>query len=914
MKNTLLVLFFTFIYFISFGQKDYTVIGQAFDNEKSPLIAATVVALDNADSTMAGFCITDDKGNFKIAGIPQGKYRIQITYIGYGTFENPLTIGGDEKLINMGEITLYSGLNQLDEIVVKDEFIPLVIKKDTVEYNADAFRVRPNANVEELLKKLPGIEVDSDGAITAQGEEVNSVTVDGKKFFGDDPKMATKNIPADAVKKIQVFDKKSEKAEFSGVNDGNETKTINLELKEDKKIGLFGNVEGGYGTEGRYKAKVSINKFGSKYQAAGIVSYNNINDNGFSFNEYATLLGSSFRFGRGGRSNFNGPVNFGGLSNGNTTSLSGGLNLSVTPSKKFEMTTSYFITYLDKEEISSSTKEYTLTRNNFFENLNDNSNNDDLGHNVSVDIDITPDSIQKIDLNLGFKSNNALVNTLSALSNLDAQNQANFENDQTYDAEGQNNDLNASVSYNRRLGKVGRILTLEGTYGSVGTEDSVYLNQENTDVQQALVDQIIQDQIGRQDDQSFSVKINYKEPLGKSNYLDFYLQRRNFNSERIKDFFDYDSENQTFRTLNQTLSTLTNNDLIYNRAGIEYTIDKENYNIQFKGEYNLSEISGGNITQSGINNKYNYFLPGLSFRINKPNIRISYRTSVSEPSINQLQTIVDNSNPTELYQGNPNLRPEYSHAISTRYYFFDRFNLNYLWANLSYTYTKDAIVNRQSFDQNFNRITSPVNVANRQRYRGSVSYTTPIRPIKIKASLRTGSNLTRSINIINDQEQNVNTLEPYVRLSLENTNNDVVSLSLSGEYNYKQNRYSINTQANNDFGTQIYNASFLLTLPRSWYIDADYKLQIYSEEQFGDENTLQLFNASISKGFMNDRLTLKLSAFDILNQNQGLSRTITDTYIQESISNSIQQYFMLSFVYKLSEFSGDNMNMRFHRR
>lgn len=291
--KALLLTSFILISFAASGQvKKFTVKGTIQDNDKNPLIGASVVLLNPADSVLVSFGTTDENGLFEIKNVKPDSLKIQITYLGYGTIEKIIYVGGENPIVDQGIITLYSADNLLDEVVVKSEYIPIAIKKDTIEYNADAYRVRPNATVEELLKKLPGIEVDASGVITAQGEEIKKVMVDGKKFFGDDPKMATQNLPADAVKKVQVFDKKSEKAEFTGVSDGESEKVLNLELKADKKIGTFGEVMAGYGDKDRFDTKLSFNKFNSKYQFSTLANFNNLSNQGFSFADYNTLMGA----------------------------------------------------------------------------------------------------------------------------------------------------------------------------------------------------------------------------------------------------------------------------------------------------------------------------------------------------------------------------------------------------------------------------------------------------------------------------------------------------------------------------------------------------------------------------------------------------------------------------------------------
>ncbi len=900
MKNLLLLVIL--ITGWNLNAQKYNVQGFVQDQHNDALIGATVVILQASDSTMIGFSITNNDGKFLIYDVPLGNHLVQITYVGFGTFEKSIDVSGDQKKFELGIVQLSSDMNKLDEVVVKADFIPLSIKKDTVEYNADAFRVRPNANVEELLKQLPGIEVEDDGSITAQGEEVKTVTVDGKKFFGNDPEMATKNIPAEAVKKVQVFDKKSDKAEFSGVNDGNETKTINLELKEDKKQGIFGQTEVGYGTDGRYKSKLSLNKFGPQFQLAGIVSYNNINDQGFSTSEYMNLMGQSFGHGR--RISFNGPVNFNGeLANGNTTNINGGLNLSYEPSKIFRSTTSYFLTYVDQKTEDQQIREYTLLENNFIENNEGTNLSENLGHNIFVELEINPDSTQRIDIDGSYITNSFDILKNNTQRNTDLETTPLNNSIQDYNTDSNNDNLSIDLEYNKKLKKKGRLLTLAFDLGNVLTKDSSLIQQDNEFYEdgQILVNKLVQDQIGRQDDQSYSGMINYTEPLGKDNYLGLIYEYRNYNNGKTKDFYDIDEQTST-REVNDLLSSVTNNDIIYNQAGLEYTIDKEAFRLNIKGMYNVSNFNGSIASEPTIKNTYTYFLPSVSFFHTKTKLRFNYTSSVNEPRANQLQTIQDNTNPTEIYIGNANLKPEYVHRFTGRYYFFNSFNLNSLFAYFSYNYTNDKIVNAVTFEGRNSRRTEPVNIDKHHQLRGSFSYTTPIRKLRIKSRTRLGSSLSLSQNVVDGVYGDVTTVSPYLRQSIENLNNKVLSIQTYGELNYNQNRFEFDTENNSDYITQKYGTNITAKLPHSWFLDFDYSIRLFSQENFTDNNTIELMNASISKGFWNDKVTAKLTAFDLLNQNKGWQRSITDSYIEQSISNSIQRYFMLSVIYKISGF------------
>ncbi|MBC7885306.1 MAG: carboxypeptidase regulatory-like domain-containing protein, partial [Saprospiraceae bacterium] len=275
--------------------QNFTIKGLVRDKDNIPLIGAMVVALNPVDSTLSGYSVTETNGNFLLSGLDKSDYNLQITYIGYGTVQRLIRIDGTTKETDLGVINMNQEGKMLDAVTISAEYIPIKVTKDTLEFNADAFKTQPNAVVEDLLKKLPGVEIDAEGGIKVQGEDVKAVTVDGKEFFGKDPKMATKNLPANAVKKVQVFDKKSKTSEFTGIDDGLDEKTINLELKDDKKGGYFGNAMAGYGSDSRYEGKIMVNRFSTKSQVSFIGSLNNLNNTGISVGDFASISGGSGR-------------------------------------------------------------------------------------------------------------------------------------------------------------------------------------------------------------------------------------------------------------------------------------------------------------------------------------------------------------------------------------------------------------------------------------------------------------------------------------------------------------------------------------------------------------------------------------------------------------------------------------------
>ncbi len=342
--------------------------GKIVDEKGIALTGATVVLLDTPDSTMNAFAISDEKGEFTLEDISEGLYILQISFVSYNNISQEVDLVITEKSLDLGEISMTPSTEILKEVTIKAEHIPMGISGDTINYNTAAFKTKPGASVEDLLKKLPGIEVERDGSIKAQGEDVNKVLVDGKEFFGNDPKIATQNLEAEAVDKVQVFDKQSEIAEFTGVDDGQEEKAINLQLKEDYKNGGFGKLEAHGGTEDRYNSRLNYNRFSPSMQASIIASDNNINQQSFTLNDYISFMGGLSQ----AMSSNNGVINFGEQFSGGGRSPQGlnrnsavGLNFNYDLSSKAQWTSNYFYTRQKTELRRNSTSEQFLNEGSY---------------------------------------------------------------------------------------------------------------------------------------------------------------------------------------------------------------------------------------------------------------------------------------------------------------------------------------------------------------------------------------------------------------------------------------------------------------------------------------------------------------------------------------------------------------------
>ena len=891
---------------VGFGQnKKYTLSGIIVDEGKQPLTGVSVVLLNPVDSVLIAFGASDDKGKFLIKNIKAEKVKVQLTYLGFGTIEKLVTFGNDSEVLDMGVITLAEGETMLNEVVIKSEFIPILIKKDTIEYNADAFRVRPNATVEELLKKLPGIEVDANGTITAQGEEIKKVTVDGKKFFGDDPKMATQNLPADAIKKVQVYEKKSEKAEFTGISDGESERVINLELKPNKKVGTFGEIMAGAGSNERFDSKLSYNKFNNKFQFSVLGNFNNLSNQGFSFSDYNTLMGGNTGgFGRGMGAGSS-VVNFNNSNSGQIKSATGGLNIFYEFSPKFTLTTSYFLSTSNQLLVKTVDRENFLGTNNFNDHEDNTTEADKTGHTVNLNMQIKADSFHRIDIESVVRFNNTtsvtdLKKASESVTGLPINAITQVDN-----AKSDLEDLSFRTVFTKRLRKAGRVFSAEASYGNTINDNTYDVNRTANYFADQRIDSLLQEQISLSDNSNFRIFTEYKEPLGKRNYLGLAYSKRNYKTLQDKDFYNIDFLNPSIRTFDQLLSSVSNNDLLYDRAALTYTKDDEKYSINADMVYQRSQVRGSSDLPDAVPVQpiYHYFVPSLTFNWIEKNIRLRYNTNINEPAVYQLQSIVDNSDPLNIYQGNPNLKPEYAHNINLRYSFFDNFNFRNFFAFINLKYTKDKIVTAQTIDANRIRSSLPVNTDHQQSANMNLSFSSPVRKAKVKVRTYVSANLSKTINFINGVANDVITTAPRFGIDLENINNKVVSVLLGYDVSYSENKYSVSTIQNANYLTQNLRSVLLFNLGKGWNLDADVNHGIYTGNAFDEAATLTMANSALSKRLFNDRLTIKLRVADMLNAGKGITRNTGDTYVESLTTNAIGRYGLLSVSYKLSGFT-----------
>ena len=920
MKKTTFTLLFNLLAIAAFSQK-FSVTGVVVDSTGKPLESAACVLLNSADSSLVNFSRSNTEGVFKLRNIPVGTaYTLRVTFVGYEPYLQDIPKDFKGETLDAAAIRMVPVAKLLDAAVVTGQRAPITFNNDTTEFDATAFRVQPNATGEDLLKKLPGVEVDKDGNVKAQGEQVKQVLVNGKKFFSNDPKIATQNLPAGAIKKVQVFDKKSDQAEFSGVDDGQRDKTINFELKEEYSKGTFGNITAGAGSDERYTIKGGLNKFSKVQQLSVLGLGNNINKQGFSFEDYSSYTGMSQRMagGGGGRVTIEVggdnavPLDF-GRNAGFTTTWAGGVNFNRQLTSKTEINANYFYNSSDKILDKITNRQNFLPNRTYSTNSLSNSKTLNDNHRLNLTIDHKLDSFNTLKLTLGGSFTENRATTYSETKTLNANELLeNFGQRKSY-TEGGGMNLTNSLLWRHRFHKKGRTMTANFTYNQSESEsngDLDALNEFYTTFGGTSTltrrDSTIQTDDRLNERNNYGTNITYTEPIAKRTFLELTYSYRKTNS-------DADRTVDTIRNgehfFNSTLSNVFNNDFIYHRAGVSVRYSKKELNFSTGIQYQQSQLYGLNVTKNTETKPkpFKNILPTARFSYDftsSQRINLDYDTDVREPSIDQLQPITDNSDPLNIYQGNPALKPEYNHRVRMRYNKFNQANMHNFFGNVTFNYTLDKIVNEQVVSPNFVRITRPVNVKDAVGSNGFFGYGFPINN-KWRFNFNNNSSYNRSISLVNEAENITKRFTAGNNLRLDYRLRDSFDFSIGARVSYNNTAYSLQSSLNRTYYTHEYEASFNLTLPWDLRLISDFNYQFYTGQNVGANQSIPIWNASVSKLlFKNKKGELKLAVLDILNRNTGFTRTSDANYIQDEFTTSLRRYVLLSFTYAINPLMG----------
>lgn len=932
MKKIVLIMALLSVAGAVFSQNSGTVKGKLVDTTaKQVLKDASVTILDAKDSTLEVFSLSKADGLFEVKNIPFGKYILQISFQGYEPYFKSITLSKDKNFIDAGEIHMQQKSSDLGNVVVRSS--PVVMKGDTTEFNANSFKTKPNATAEDLLKKLPGVEVQKDGTVKAQGEQVQRVLVDGKRFFGDDPKTATRNLPTDVIDKIQVFDAQSDQSAFSGFDDGNRTKTINIITKKDRRKGYFGKISGGAGDNGRYATSASFNRFNGNQQISFIGQGNNINQQNFSMQDILGTMnsgGGGGMFGGGGRGGGGGG---GGIQNfltntspGIATTWAAGLNYNDVWSKKTSVSGSYFFNNMNTENNSDNFRETFINNDSSLFNTNVNlSNTINQNHRFNFEVDHRFDSLNSLLIrpNLSNQHNESYTetNTFSTkgkLTNLSGVRQLTSRISDGYN-------FNTSILIRHRFKKRGRSISLNLTPG-LSNSDANGSNISYNDIYSGTAftrDTINQINKTQREGKSFGSNLSYTEPIGKRSQLELtYNYNYSLNNSDQQTYL----YNKATRAFDITVPNLTNkfeNTNISNRIGASFRtqVNKEwSYTVGMAAQF--ANLSSDNKTKNTfLKNSFTNLFPSLQIQWNKSrshNLRFNYRGRTNAPSIAQLQDVIDNTNTLNIRNGNPALEQEFSHNLSLFFTKFDIITFKNFVAAINAGITQNKIGN--SVVQNTSNVptvidgvllipgaqyTRPVNINGAMNISGFINYGFPTKKPKANLNFSTTVSYLRDVNMFNQQKNFTNNYVFGERISYNMNIKEAFDLNFSSVSTYTMARYSLSPELNGDFFTQIFSVEPTYSTKNGWIFGADFDYTINRGQSSGFNQSIPLLNASIAKTvFKKKDGEFKLSVFDLLNQNQSISRTVEQNFVQDTRTQVLTRYVMLSFTWNIRKFAG----------
>jgi outer membrane receptor protein involved in Fe transport len=927
MKKALFTLF-TLCLTVSVMAQKFSINGVVIDSVGKPLDAASVVLLNSKDSSLVSFSRSKPDGTFLMRNVPTGTaYTMRITFVGYEPYLQDIAADFKGEKLDASGIRMTPISKMLDAALVTGIRAPITFKGDTTEFNAASFNAGPNATAEELLKKLPGVEVDKEGNVKAQGESVKQIYVNGKKFFSNDPKVATQNLPAGAVDKVQVYDKKSDQAEFSGVDDGEREKVINFQLKDSYNKGTFGNITGGVGKDmkpdnngdARYNVKGALNRFSRNQQLSVLGMGNNINKQGFTMEDYMGYTGASQRMAGGGSVNIQVdgnnsaiPLDFGRNPGFNNT-WAGGVNFNKTFSPKTELNTSYFYNKSDKILDKITDRQNFLPNRTYSTNSISNQNTLNDNHRIQFTLDHKIDSFNSLRLT---STNSVTENRAFTFSDTKTLNATGLKENggvRRNNTEGGGMNTQNSLLWRHRFDKKGRTMTANFNYNLSENNRDGILNAVNEFYgtgggASTLLrrDSTIQNDNRDNERQNYGTSLTFVEPIARRTYLEMTYSYNKVDNNTIR---EVDTLRNGEKTRNINLSNIFENDFTYHRAGIGVRYAKKEINTVIGVNYQHSTLRGLNVSRNleTTPNPFKYFLPNVRFRYEfaqAHSASIDYDATIREPSIDQLQPIVENSDPLNISIGNPNLKPEYTHRVRARYNKFNMVNLSSFFANATFNYTLDKIVYEQSVSPNFVRTSRPVNVKDAVNAMTFMQFGVPLNK-QFRLGVGNNTMYNKYISLVNLAENQTKSMTTTGNVRLDYRLRDTFEVNLNARVGYNNTKYSLQSNLNRSFLTHDYELGFNWTLPFNFRVQSDFNYQFYTGQTFGANQSIPIWSASMSKFILkNKRGEFKLSVFDILNKNTGFNRTADANYIQDEFTTSLGRYALLSFTYAINPMFG----------
>lgn len=912
-KPYLLILLF--ICCVSFAQNSIKLSGKITDNEtKLALESVTVYLSSVKDSTVIDYTITDKNGLFIFSAKPiTNPFFLKISYMGYKVYKQEFKEILNDK--DFGTLPLVENAYALGEVVIKSEAPPIRIKKDTLEFNASSFKVRPDANVETLLKQLPGVEIDADGKITVNGKEVNQVLVNGKPFFDKDGKIALQSLPSDIINKVQITDTKTKKEELTNQVASSNNASINLTIDEDKNKGFFGKFMAGAGTSGRYESSALVNYFKNKRKISVLASSNNINSTGFSMDEiFDNMKGgrnTSFYYSDNGSFGI-GSMRFGG-GKGITRSNMVGLNYSDEWFKGMDPSGSYFFTNSNSNNINRSKQTVFLPTGNFTTESNSEFNEEKNGHNFNFQFEYKIDSTASIVISPRFIKSDSKYRNKSFEFSKDENDQLLNENTSQVFEESDKNNFNNLIEYNKKFNKKGRYLSLSFENEN-NKEDLSSINKTNTVFYQGSDPDVVRDQIreNRNRKDTYTAEIEYAEPITDSLKIRMAANYSWQNTTEDRDTYDFNSNSQSYSDLNASLTNHFTSDIKTFKPKAGVSLNKKKYNI------NLS--AGTSITQFDNEALYlnaktalgkNYVLPfaeaQISYKFTKSkSLWTSYGYDINFPTASQILPVENLANPLNTYIGNADLDPNKSHRGYFSFRDYDFATRSGYSIYLGGNYYDNQVVSSTTFDENRKRRTTYENISGTYSSFMGLNWNKTIKKDahKFKFGVGLHANVGLSKGFTNDVLFEANTVSLSPRANFSYEYGELLTINPTYNVSFNDTKYTNYLLSSASNVVHKFNIQTTNYWPKNWVFGNDFGYTYNSNIADGFKQDFYLWNSSLAYSFYDKKLTAKVKVYDLLNQNQSATRTITPEAIQDEENTVLKRYLMFSLTYKLEKFAG----------
>ena len=905
----------------SFAQsKSFKISGTLISEEdKMSLESATVYLERVKDSSLVTYTISNKDGDFILEDKTSDKsLNLYISYVGFQTYKKNILI--DKGIINLKDISLKIDTNTLDEVLITSR-APITIKKDTLEFNVKSFKTKKDANVEDVLKELPGVEVAEDGSIKVNGKNVSKVLVNGKPFFGNDATITTRNLSKDIIEKIQVTDTKTKAEAFVGEEGDKENKTINLTIKKENNKGVFGRVASGGGTEGTYEYAGMFNYFDNDRRISTLAGGNNINSPGFSFGEIRKMFGggNSIGFNSNGSFNIDGR-SFGG-GEGITTSRNEGINYADKYGEKLDVSGSYFHSNSDSENITTTNRENILSDSRFFTNLNSTSINENDSHSANLGFEIKLDSTLLINVKPSVSFSNNKRNFERDQKSNDETGTLINESNSTSFVESTVKDFNNKFDVTKKLGAKGAFFKLQ--------IDNQINNSETNDILTSELNIIgatnneSRNQVTDEENKLNITNLNvtHRIPLiEKKLSLDLKYNYRIESRDNIRNTFDLDNNS----TLVLDLSTDFSYTHIKNVPMLNLAYRGNKLSANFEVGYVFRGLENEDGLKPDLSFKRNFesvdIRSSFSYRFSpRKSIQLSHGVVNRAPNYINLQPFQNVSNPLNIITGNPELEPSRNHRIYFSYNSYNFQKRNGFYAYINSEIDENETVAKTSVDNNLVRTTTYENVNGNYNVRTNAFYNRQIKLDSLnlktlRVNVGIGTSINNNVNFYNTVKyvSRVRSLSPSLGLNFNWKN--VMEFRPRYSLSFTKNTYDLNTFKDEEFIFHRLNLGTTTYLPKKleWRNDIVFSYNPNIAEGF--QKSAWFWNSTLAYSVLKDKGTITLKAYDLLNQNTNARRIATANYIQDSQSTVLRKYFMLSFSWKFNSLGKKGEVREFGRR